>query len=369
MISSRARAMDASGIRKVFDLARKIKDPINLSIGQPDFDVPEPLKSAACDAIRSGLNKYTPSAGMPELRKAARDLLCGRGVGAEDVMVTSGTSGGLTVSFLALLDPGDEVLIPDPYFVSYKQLAHLCGAVAVEYDTYPDFRPRLETLERVATDRARVLVVNSPANPTGVVYAEDEIKALADFARERELVVVSDEVYSLFSYDRPHGSIGRHYEKTVVLDGFSKSCAMTGWRVGFAAGPGEIINEMIKLQQFTFVCAPAPAQKAALTALSSGIAPRDDYARKRDMVVELLGGAFEFVRPEGAFYAFIPAPGGKGEEFCKRALEERVLLIPGEVFSSRDTHFRLSFAAGDEKLREGCRILARLACRKEDKRS
>lgn len=363
MISKRAASMDASGIRKVFELASKLPDPVDLSIGQPDFDVPDVAKAALERAVRRGENRYTRSAGIPELRMAVRERCRNRfGFEPEDVMITSGTSGGLTLAFLATLDPGDEVLIPDPYFVSYKQLALLCGASPRMYDTYPDFRLTRPRLEEAWTPRVKALVLNSPANPTGMVLSEDEVKLACEFARERDLLIISDEVYESFWYDRPPTSPARFYKKTLTLGGWSKSHAMTGWRCGWAAGPEELIRQMVKLQQFTFVCAPAPVQRAALETLELDTEPtRLAYRAKRDLVWELLKDAFELVRPEGAFYAFPSLPGTSGSELAAKAISRSVMVIPGEVFSSKGTHFRISFAVSDERIRRGCQELAAVA--------
>jgi aspartate/methionine/tyrosine aminotransferase len=361
MLSKRIMSMDASGIRAVFDLASKIADPINLSIGLPDFDVPDAIKSAMDRAIAAGRNRYTPSAGIPELRSAVREkCACDHGFEPEDVMITSGTSGGITTALLATVDPGDEVLVPDPFFVSYKQLSLMCGAKPAYYQTYPDFRLRREALEAAATDRAKVLVLNSPANPTGAVLSESEVRMAVEFARERGLIILSDEVYDPFWYDVKPVSPARFYANTITLNGWSKSHAMTGWRVGWAAGPAELINAMVKAQQFTFVCAPAPAQYAALEAFSVDMGPvRTAYGVKRDLACGILRGAFELVEPQGAFYLF-PEIRGSATEFVKRALERKVLTIPGDVFSTRDTNIRISFAASNETLQRGCEELAKL---------
>ena len=363
MISNRARSMDASGIRKVFDLAAKLECPLNLSIGQPDFDVPDRAKDAIIHAVQVGKNRYTPSPGIPALRAAIRERCEAQyGFEPEDVMITSGTSGGLTLALLATVDPGDEVLAPDPYFVSYKQLALICGAKPVFYDTYPDFRLRREELEKACTDRVKVLMLNSPSNPTGAVMSEDEVKTACDFARERGLTVISDEIYDPFWYATKPVSPARFYDNVITLNGWSKSHAMTGWRIGWAAASAEIVNQMTKLQQFTYVCAPAPVQYAALKALDMDMEPvRLAYAKKRDLACSILKEGIELTEPEGAFYVFPEAPGGSGLEFVTRAIENNVLVIPGSVFSERDTHFRLSFAAPDEVIEQGCRKLVELA--------
>jgi aspartate aminotransferase/aminotransferase len=368
-LSRRAKGIDASGIRKVFDLAAKLKDPINLSIGLPDFDVPEPAKAAAIEAIRAGHNRYTPTQGFEPLRQRLRkDLSAELGRDAGEVLITSGVSGALLLAILAVIDPGDEAVFLDPYFVMYKQLLALAGGQAALVDSYPDFRFHADRVEQAITPRTKLLMLNSPSNPTGVAMSRQEIESAVAVARKHELLILSDEIYEPFFYPNAEGA-GRPpspaplYEKTLLLRGFSKSHAMTGWRLGYAAGPAELIAEMAKLQQYTFVCAPSPFQEAALKALD---VPMDkavaDYRRKRDLACQLLSRKFEVVRPEGAFYVFPKAPAGlTATEFVARAIEHNVLVIPGSVFSRRDTHFRLSYAAADEKLQQGCDILCSLA--------
>jgi aspartate/methionine/tyrosine aminotransferase len=395
MISKRARSMEASGIRKAFDLGARLKNPLNLSIGQPDFDVPEETKRVAIEAIKAGRNAYAPSAGLPEARSALQAHI-GRRYGwePEDVIVTAGVSGGLALAMLATLDPGDEILVPDPYFVSYKQLPAVCGARPVFYDVHPDWKVDAGKVEGLVTPRTKVLLVNSPANPTGAALSEEELRGLAEVARRHDLLVLSDEVYDDFYYDGPAPpTFGKLWAKTLVLNGFSKSQAMTGWRVGWAAGPRELVAEMTKINQFTFVTVPPAFQLAAAASLtgrqsavgggrkSKSLPPDathrllptahrlptpaaghlDAYRAKRDLICGKLAGRFEFRRPGGAFYLFPKAPWGTGTEFVAAAIEERVLTIPGNVFSERDTHFRISFAAPDAVLEEAGDILARLA--------
>ena len=367
-LSRRAHGVDASGIRKVFDLAAQMKDPINLSIGLPDFDVPEAAKAAAIEAIKSGQNRYTQTQGIGPLRERIhKDLSSEIGRDAGDVLITSGVSGGLLLAILALIDPGDEAIFLDPYFVMYKHLLTMAGGKSVIVDSYPDFRFHADRVEKAITSRTKLLMLNSPSNPTGIVMTEQEVKSAVGLARKHDLLIVSDEIYEPFLYDAGENSRlptpARDYERTIVLRGFSKSHAMTGWRLGYAAGPTEIIQQLAKLQQYTFVCAPSPFQPAALAAMDI---PMTDavaaYRRKRDLVCELLSRKFELNRPQGAFYVFPKAPaGGTATEFVTRAIEHRVLVIPGNVFSERDTHFRISYATTDEKLKQGCEILCSLA--------
>jgi aspartate/methionine/tyrosine aminotransferase len=364
-ISQRALGVDASGIRKVFDLAAKLKDPINLSIGLPDFDVPDDAKHAAIQAIEQGQNRYTQTQGIAPLRQRLREKLSaeiGRDVG--EVLITSGVSGGLFLAILATVDPGDEVVFLDPYFVMYKHLLTLAGGKSVPVSSYPDFAFPADRVEQAITPRTKMLVLNSPSNPTGVVMSAQEVRQAVEIARRHDLLILSDEIYEPFLYDdtTPLPSPAALYEKTIILRGFSKSHAMTGWRLGYAAGPDDVIAQMTKLQQYTYVCAPSPLQHAALAVID---APMTDavnaYRRKRDIAFEILSKQFEVTRPGGAFYIFPRAPyGTTASDFCTRAIEKNVLIIPGNVFSDADTHFRISYATTDEKLAEGCEILCGL---------
>jgi len=367
-------AVDASGIRKVFDLAAKMKDPINLSIGLPHFDVPQEAKAAAIAAIESGQNRYTQTQGITPLRERLRQSLStemGRDVG--EVLITSGAAGGLFLAILATLDAGDEAIVLDPYFVMYKHMLTMAGAKGVIVNTYDDFRFPADRIEAAITPKTRVMVLNTPANPTGVVLSESDVRTAVKVACRHNLVIICDEVYEPFLYEKAGktgtGGLARlvspasFYENTVVLRGFSKSHAMTGWRLGYVAGPEAILAQMTKLQQYTYVCAPAPLQYAALRALDIPIdAVVEEYRRKRDLVCGMLAGKFAFVTPQGAFYLFPKAPQGyTASEFVTKAIENNVLIIPGNVFSERDTHFRISYATTDEKLIAGCEVLNRIA--------
>jgi len=362
-ISTRANAVDASGIRKVFDLAAKLKDPINFSIGLPDFDVPEPIKQAAIASINAGQNRYTQTQGIAPLRERLRRELSGEiGRDVGEVLITSGVSGGLMLAMMAIINPGDEVVYLDPYFVMYKHLLTLTGGVPVPVDSYPDFRFRADRVEAAVTPRTKAIILNSPSNPTGVVMTPAEVSAAVELAKKHDLLIVSDEIYEPFLYAGDAGKLpspAKIYDRTIILRGFSKSHAMTGWRLGYAAGPAEIISQMTKLQQYTFVCAPSPLQYAALVALDVPMqAAVDKYRIKRDIVFNGLGDRFEKVKPQGAFYIFPKVPRGwTAADFCTAAIEKNVLIIPGNVFSERDTHFRISYATTDEKLAAGIEIL------------
>jgi len=363
--ASRMAKIDSSGIRKVFDLASMLKDPINLSIGQPHYDVPDPVKDAAVKAIRDGRNQYTVTQGIPELRgKVRRHLEKTRGWTGEDLFITSGTSGGIMLALLVLVDEGDEVIIPDPYFVMYKHLTNLCAGKPVFVDTYPDFKLKADELEAAITPETKLVLLNSPCNPTGSVYSRSELAALAEVLDRHGVLAISDEIYDSFCYDEKFASLVEVYPKrTLLLGGFSKTWGMTGWRLGYAAGPADVIGEMVKLQQFSFVNAPSMVQDAGLAALDyDPIHFRDEYRRKRDLIYEGLRKSFEVTRPGGAFYIFPKVPWGDDESFVKRAIEEKgLLVIPGSVFSEKHTHLRISYAADDRTIQRGIEALCALA--------
>ena len=374
IISARAQAIDVSGIRRVFELGATLDNPINFSIGQPDFPVPEPLKEAAINAIRADRDGYTLTQGAQALRDAItarlqEDLRWQAPSDELGLLVTSGTNGALLLAFLAILDPGDEVIIPDPYFVVYPALATLAGATVKYCDTYPDFRFTADRVEPLITERTKLVLVNSPSNPSGVVLTGDELRELTELCERKGVLLVSDEIYDEFTYDdaREDGrcpSPARTSRNVLLIRGYGKTYGCTGWRLGYAAGPKTIIEQMAKLQQYTFVCAPSMAQAGVIGAYDLDVSPHvRAYQHKRDMVEEAFAGVAEVVHPGGAFYAFIKVPptaAGSATEFVERAIEHNVLLIPGCVFSRRDTHLRLSYAVNDQTLAEGLAVLGDL---------
>ena len=363
-IADRTTAFDSSGIRKVFDLASTLTDPVNLSIGQPDFDVPEEVQLACIDAIQSQKNGYALTQGMPVLREKLQQEV-DRQLGHDDraVFVCSGTSGGLVLAMLSLVNPGDEVILFDPFFVMYPSLVKLVGGKPVMVDTYPDFRIDCNRVADAITPNTKLILLNSPANPTGFTASAEEIRQLAELAQEKNVAIISDEIYSQFCYDSDFVSPAQFNDQTIVIDGFSKSHAMTGWRVGVVHGPQEIIETMIKLQQYSFVCSPQPAQWAAAVAMDVKIDQHiDAYRQKRDRLVAGLVDHYELVAPHGAFYVFPKAPEGKtGSQFVEQAIAQNLLIIPGNIFSLQDTHFRISYAADNETIDRGIQILQNLA--------
>lgn len=381
-ITDRLRAIDASGIRRVFDLGAKLKDPINLSIGQPDFDVPAAIRDAAIQAIQQGHNRYTVTQGTAQLRDKVAGLIRAELPLWKDAsfgtLITSGVSGGLLLALMTCVGPGDEVIIPDPYFVMYRHLVTLAGAKAVYVDTYPDFQVTANRLRPHITPRTKMILFNSPSNPTGVVATEQTCREVMQLAEQHDILLLSDEIYDEFCYEkveRPAGSgapgVSRcptpaaYSANLLVMRGFSKTYGMTGWRLGYAVGPAPIIDQMTKLQQYSFVCAPSMVQIAGATALDVDMNRHiDDYRRKRDLVADRLRGTYELTTPGGAFYAFPKVPerlGLTASQFVEKAVQRGMLIIPGSVFSNRDTHFRISYACDDKMLNRGLDLLLEMA--------
>lgn len=362
-IAERTKVFDSSGIRRVFDLAANLKDPINLSIGQPDFEVPTEVKHACKAAIDENRNGYSLTQGIPALQEALQRRVDERfGHSDRKTFVSSGTSGGLVLTMLCHVNPGDEVIIFDPYFVMYQPLVELVGGKAVLIDTYPDFTLDTAKVEAAITKKTKLILLNSPSNPTGAIAAESAVKRLAELSRERDILLVSDEIYSEFCYEEELVSPAQYNDQVLVIDGFSKSHAITGWRVGYVHGPSALIDTMIKLQQYTFVCAPQPAQWACLAAMNVDVSDfMNSYRAKRDRLVDGIKDRYEITIPGGAFYLFPKIPHGSGDEFVRRAIEHNLLIIPGNIFSQRDTHFRISYAASDEMIDRGIAVLRKLA--------
>lgn len=364
-LADRMAWLDTSGVRKLFETASKMKNPVDLSVGFPDFDVPDTVKEAAIDAIRSGKNRYTMAAGVSGLRKAIQGELCQEGVNAEAVMAVSGASGGLIISLLAIADSSTEVFLPDPCFITYPHMIRLAGAHIRWVDTYPDFRLTPERLCAAAQNsRAskRVLLFNSPVNPTGVAYRAEEIAVLARTAKKLGLQVISDEVYNLFCYEAPHECWLKHDPQAILIRAFSKSWAMTGWRCGYAAGPAAAIEAMTDIQQFVYVCVNSPAQWGAVVALQTDMSREvARYRNRRDILYDGLKGTWRLARPEGAFYAFVEIPHGDAEKFFQKCKERELLLVPGNLFSRRNTHFRVSFSVSETTLRQGIDLLREIS--------
>ena len=362
MVSERSKQINSSGIRRVFDLAAKLKDPINLSIGLPDFDAHPATREAAKRAIDTKRNSYTVTQGIPELREKLKVQLGITENMGLDLFISSGVSGGLFLTYLSILDPGDEVLVPDPFFGMYRDQALLINAVPTFYNTYPRFSVSAEAIERGITNKTKAIVVNSPNNPTGYAVTQNELDDIVALAKKYDLWLIYDEIYSAFCYDYPHATCLGRYEKTIILNGFSKSHGIPGWRMGYVIAPHEVVAAMLKIQQYSFVCAPSVAQWGMLEGLDIDLtALGAEYRKKRDFISHALKDRFTFAPSGGAYYLFPEAPGGSGQAFVERCIASGLLVVPGNVFSSRDSHFRISYSAPMEKLEKGAEILNRLA--------
>ena len=362
-IAERTATLDSSGIRRIFDLAATMEDPVNLSIGQPHFEVPEKIQTAATEAIRSGKNGYSATAGIAPLREKIQAQIDSQfGHVDRKVLITSGTSGGLLLAMMAIVDPEDEIIVFDPHFVIYQPLITLMGARCIPVDTYPDFKLDAAKVAKAISPKTKLILLNSPNNPTGHVASESEVRAIAELAAQHNVVLLSDEIYRSLCYDAPFTSPALFNPHTLVVDGFSKSHGLTGWRVGFAHGPAELIEAMTRLQPYTFVCAPQPAQWAATVAIDIDMSHMAaDYRQKRDLVIDSLGDHYSIIPGGGAFYLFPEVPQGTATDFVNRAIKHNLLIIPGSVFSRRDTHFRISYAVNDATLKRGIEILRQLA--------
>lgn len=361
-LSTRVNAIRPSGIRKIFDIACANPDGIDLSIGDPDFDIPEPIKAEGINWIKKGFNHYVSTRGIPELREKIRSRLDDRRINYEDLLVTAGATGGYYLAILTVVSPGDEVLIADPYFVAYANVVIMCGGIPKLIDTYPDFTLREEKILPQITNKTKAIVINHPNNPTGIIYGEKELRLVANIADKYGLHIISDEIYEKFVYEGDFISIGSVAEDAIIISGFSKSAGMTGWRLGYVSGPRNIIDTMATFQQYSYVCANSIAQKAAITSLDFDISTYvQNYKRRRDLIYNGLKDRFKITKPSGAFFVFPEAPGQDAETFVNKAIEKKVYIIPGNVFSQRNSHFRISFAVNEEKLKRAVAILNDIA--------
>ena len=363
-----------SGIRRFFDIANEMEDVISLSIGEPDFITPFHIREKGIESLEKGKTWYTPNAGLLALREAVSDYVNKRTTITYDpkteVLVTVGGSEGIDLCLRALIEPGDEVLIPQPSFVCYDPLTRLAGGVPVPIVTEAKdaFRLTAEALRAAITPRTKLLVLPFPSNPTGAVMRREHLEAIAEVLRGTDIMVLSDEIYSDLTYgDEPHVSIVSlpdMAERTVYISGFSKSFAMTGWRLGYACAPAPVMKMMTKLHQFALMCAPTTAQHAAVEALRNGeddvTEMRADYdARRRLIVRELDDMGLTCFAPEGAFYVFpsIQKTGLTSEEFCHRLLmEKHVAVVPGTAFGAcGEGYVRISYCYSLKHITEALR--------------
>ena len=362
-----------SGIRKFFDVVHEMKDAISLGVGEPDFDTPWHIRDEGIYSLEKGKTHYTSNAGLKEL-KTEIDRYLNRHYGISydvdhEIMVTIGGSEAIDAAMRAMLDPGDEVLIPQPSYVSYVPCAVLAGGVPVviELKAENEFRLTAEELEAAITPKTKLLVLPFPNNPTGAIMEKSDLEKIAEVIKKHDIFVLSDEIYSELTYLEKHvtiASLPGMWERTIVINGFSKSHAMTGWRLGYACGPRVIIEQMLKIHQFAIMCAPTTSQYAAVEALRNGdhdvIEMREAYDQRRRYLVKALRDmGFDCYEPQGAFYMFpsIESTGLSSDEFCERLLhEQEVAVIPGSAFGeSGEGHVRISYSYSMNHLREACR--------------
>lgn len=370
-ISIRAENIDYSAIRKAFSAGRS-KDVINLTIGQPDFDVPKPIKEAAKRHIDSGHNKYTETKGVLELRQEisvclAREKNVKRS--AKEIIVTPGTTAGIFLTMLAMINPGDEVIVFTPYFVAYAEIIKLAGGRMIPVRTDKNFQPDIVALKKAISAKTKLIIVNSPNNPTGAVYSENKLTEMVGVVKKHGIYLMSDEVYSQFIYDSVFFSPAKIYGGTVVVDGLSKTSGMTGWRIGFVAGPTEIIDAVEKIQQFTAVCAPSAFQYAAIEALREGLSQEtvSRYKRVRDRIYEGIKDCYKTIKPNGAFYFFIRTP-ELAEKFTERLLKAGLAVVPGTAFGKFKNYIRISYAVSEDKINSVIEILRDAVGNKSNKK-
>lgn len=370
-LSPAVQSIKPSGIRKFFDIAAKMEDVISLGVGEPDFVTPWPIRESCVYGLEQGYTSYTANRGLPELREeiARRyaDVYETHYDAATDILVTVGVSEALDLAMRALLAPGDEVLIPEPCYVSYQACTILAGGVpvAVPAKQENEFRITSAELEEHVTPRTKVLLIGYPNNPTGAIMTREDLLAIADFAQKHDLIVISDEIYGDLTYGgEAHicfSSLPHMQERTLLLNGFSKAYAMTGWRIGYALGAPEIIAAMTKIHQYTMLCAPITAQLAAIEALRHGEKYMKkmvaEYDRRRRLIYEgFMKMGLNCFEPKGAFYIFpdITSTGYTSEEFAEKLLEaEHVALVPGSAFGNcGEGHVRCSYATSVDKISE-----------------
>ena len=383
-VSERARGLKPSGIRKYFDIVQTMPDAISLGVGEPDFVTPWDIRSAAIRSLQRGYTQYTGNRGLPELREKISRYLEERfsvQYPPERVIVTVGASEGIDLVLRAVCEAGDEILVPDPAYVSYAPIISLCGGVpvSVKCDAENGFIVTPRSLKEAITPRTKALILAYPNNPTGGIMTEAQLKEIVPVIEKCDLLVISDEIYAELTYGGRHcsiASVGNMKERTVLLNGFSKAFAMTGWRVGYVCAPEEIDKAMLKIHQYTILCAPRMGQHAAAAALQEGFEDgfaaveemRSEYDKRRRFLVKSFNEiGLTCFEPRGAFYAFPSVKGTRltGDLFANRLLmTERVAVVPGDAFGEcGNFHIRCSYATGMAQLTEAVERISRFVKR------
>lgn len=367
-----------SGIRKYFDVLQDMPNAISLGVGEPDFDTPYNVAAAGVRSINEGRTQYTSNAGLPKLRQAIAKYMAvrfGLTYSSDEIMVTVGASEGIDLALRAILNPADEVLVPEPSFVAYSPLVRMSGGVAVSVDCHEEdqFKLTAEAMEKAVTAKTKALVLPFPNNPTGAIMTKEDLEPIAELVRKYDLLVISDEIYAELTYGGKHYSVAclpDMWEHTIVLNGFSKAFAMTGWRLGYVCAPKPIRDVMLKIHQYSLMCAPTASQYAGLEAMQSGL--EDDYQsvesmrreydmRRKYLVASLNEMGLTCFEPKGAFYAFpnVSATGMDAETFVEALLKEQSLaVIPGSAFGKcGKDNVRISYAYSMDRIAEAMRRL------------
>lgn len=370
ILSKAATTIEPSGIRKFFDLAAEMEGVISLGVGEPDFVTPDHIRKVGIETLEQGQTHYTANAGLIELRKEISNYIK-RSTGVEynpagEIVVTVGGSEAIDLAVRAIVNPGDEVLIPEPSFVCYKPITVLAGGTPVHVVTTVEnkFKLRAEQLKAAITPKTKLLILPYPNNPTGAIMTKDDLEEIAEVLRGTDIMILTDEIYSELTYGREHVSIlsiEGMAERTIYVNGFSKAYAMTGWRLGYAAAPAEIMKQMIKIHQFGIMSSPTTSQFAAIEALKNGDADvkmmREEYNKRRRTIVDGFNKiGLTCFEPEGAFYVFpnITSTGMGSNEFCETLLkQEKVAVVPGSAFGASGEGFiRCSYAYSVESIQK-----------------
>lgn len=380
-ISQNVSVVPPSGIRKFFDLANSMEGVISLGVGEPDYAAPDKVIHACIESLKEKKTSYTSNLGLIELRKDISKLFSERYHvdydPTDEIVVTVGVSEAISIAMSALLNPGDEVLIPDPAYVAYPACVHFAGGTPVLVPTWEkdDFKLTVEELEKKVTPKTKILLIGYPNNPTGTVMTQEELEKVAEFAKAHDLIVISDEIYCDLTYEGQHtcfASLPGMKERTIVLNGFSKSYAMTGLRIGYMCAPKEAVTSIFKVHQYEILCASSTSQYGAIAALEQCDddvkAMYDEYAARRVIVYEGLKSiGLPVFEPKGAFYIFpdITSTGLSDEEFSELLLkEEKVGVVPGSCFGEQGKgHIRISYAASRENIEEALNRIGRFVAR------
>ncbi|WP_304124864.1 pyridoxal phosphate-dependent aminotransferase [Methanosphaera cuniculi] len=365
--AKRVSDINLSQVRKMFEQASPTA--INLALGEPDFDTPPHIIEALKDALTMGETHYSQNKGLPELREAiVQKLKKDNNINTtmDDIIVTVGASEALYSSINALINPGDDVLIPDPGFLSYQEVVKIAGANAIPVKTYPEngFKTTIEDVENSLTENTKAIIINSPCNPTGAVIEKEDVKAISDLADDKDIIIISDEIYEKIIYDKKHYSFQAYTDNAITINGFSKSYAMTGLRIGYLSAIPEMIEEILKIHQYNVACVDTPTQIAATDALVKSQQCVTDmvteFRKRRDLVVKSLNEmGLECIRPDGAFYVFFKCD--NPDEFIQKALKEDVVLVNGNAFGNMgEGYIRLSYAQSYDNLERAMRRLKKI---------